>query len=82
MIVWGRVTLLAEGVDRNIACPVIPVILVVSPSSRRVWIETDTNGWETPIRLVTLLAEGVDRNDSLDPRDKQTLRHPPRGGCG
>ena len=35
----GRVALLAEGVDRNSCFAVAVVLLTLSPSSRRAWIE-------------------------------------------
>ena len=57
-----HVALLAEGVDRNFILELSCFHSLVSPSSRRAWIEisyvTDTC-WP---QKVALLAEGVDRN--------------------
>ena len=36
---WTQVALLAEGVDRNIYTPGEKTGMVLSPSSRRAWIE-------------------------------------------
>ena len=60
------VALLAEGVDRNAAGKYHPGVRVVSPSSRRAWIEI----LHVMVVLlgqpgVALLAEGVDRNPAV-----------------
>ena len=61
----SRVALLAEGVDRNILkCP-CKAVPVVSPSSRRAWIEIVSTASSTRPSSVALLAEGVDRNPVL-----------------
>ena len=39
-----------------------PAREVVSPSSRRAWIEITVYGWVNAADVVALLAEGVDRN--------------------
>ena len=40
-LLWEHVALLAEGVDRNIMLLSIELIKLMSPSSRRAWIEID-----------------------------------------
>ena len=59
------VALLAEGVDRNIAVPPILYIRMMSPSSRRAWIEIPIDQTLRQRHPVALLAEGVDRNSLL-----------------
>ena len=56
------VALLAEGVDRNLLADCWGVLNVVSPSSRRAWIEITRFFEGRPTICVALLAEGVDRN--------------------
>ncbi len=56
------VTLLAEGVDRNNNDEKTLRGKLVSPSSRRVWIEIKHSTSNMIFSHVTLLAEGVDRN--------------------
>ena len=56
------VTLLAEGVDRNIDRRYAHCTSFASPSSRRAWIEMPTEIWFARMTSVALLAEGVDRN--------------------
>ena len=58
------VALLAEGVDRNLLADCWGVLNVVSPSSRRAWIEITRFFEGRPTICVALLAEGVDRNSS------------------
>ena len=41
-------------------------LFLLSPSSRRAWIEMRTAARSSPSGLVALLAEGVDRNMSLN----------------
>ena len=57
-----KVALLAEGVDRNLDAVPMARGLLVSPSSRRAWIEIMLPGRLFAYPLVALLAEGVDRN--------------------
>ena len=38
-------------------------LFLLSPSSRRAWIEMEPRGYAIGIPAVALLAEGVDRND-------------------
>ena len=59
---YGRVALLAEGVDRNSMFGCSLRISSTSPSSRRAWIEIIF--WYAALfsAYVALLAEGVDRN--------------------
>ena len=59
------VALLAEGVDRNGSVLVAKQIAVLSPSSRRAWIEMLLLHVLLWFWLVALLAEGVDRNNSI-----------------
>ena len=56
------VALLAEGVDRNLLADCWGVLNVVSPSSRRAWIEMFLVLRSVSTSSVALLAEGVDRN--------------------
>ena len=56
------VALLAEGVDRNRYCLASNSMRVVSPSSRRAWIEIAAAFRMADEAAVALLAEGVDRN--------------------
>ena len=58
------VALLAEGVDRNAISLSSPPQLVMSPSSRRAWIEIRQRRGLHHRPQVALLAEGVDRNES------------------
>ena len=59
------VALLAEGVDRNLLADCWGVLNVVSPSSRRAWIEMFLVLRSVNTSSVALLAEGVDRNNLL-----------------
>ena len=56
------VALLAEGVDRNLLIPQGQLAGLMSPSSRRAWIEIPSTLHTASRILVALLAEGVDRN--------------------
>ena len=58
----GIVALLAEGVDRNGSLLRVISKFLMSPSSRRVWIEILQSVIKTTIQCVALLTEGVDRN--------------------
>ena len=57
------VALLAEGVDRNKPKSNMGSPMILSPSSRRAWIEMDAGNVSKSVYvMVALLAEGVDRN--------------------
>ena len=56
------VALLAEGVDRNFFASETGEEIVMSPSSRRAWIEIGSRVELGKVHNVALLAEGVDRN--------------------
>ena len=57
-----EVALLAEGVDRNLLGSSSGSTSLVSPSSRRAWIEIEHDLRHISGVGVALLAEGVDRN--------------------
>ena len=57
-----KVALLAEGVDRNQHRKLVDLHGLLSPSSRRAWIEISLGGPAALTAAVALLAEGVDRN--------------------
>ena len=76
------VALLAEGVDRNSCFAVAVVLLALSPSSRRAWIEIEIIYQATTEDDVALLAEGVDRNSYAILQEKRRISRPPRGGRG
>ena len=77
----GRVALLTEGVDRNTSLVSVNHS-VLSPSSRRAWIEMlfVFLGWG--LKSVALLTEGVDRNAGHDHYQRPCGRRPPHGGRG
>ena len=79
----SKVALLAEGVDRNQLKSPRVVLPVVSPSSRRAWIEIlfDVSTY-MGLSKVALLAEGVDRNHLLAVGAAGSMCRPPRGGRG
>ena len=56
------VALLAEGVDRNGFVAIVAEKAILSPSSRRAWIEITRRRTSKSWWSVALLAEGVDRN--------------------
>ena len=56
------VALLAEGVDRNLCLSIQSLDQLLSPSSRRAWIEMAYPSRSLSSPFVALLAEGVDRN--------------------
>ena len=56
------VALREEGVDRNDAVVVLPMLRVESPSARRAWIEICGSKSKRPSSPVALREEGVDRN--------------------
>ena len=57
-------------------------LFLLSPSSRRAWIEISTRV-ETPVCVVVaLLAEGVDRNIEPPHKGLCAAGRPPRGGRG
>ena len=58
----SRVALLAEGVDRNRWRRLSFPLSLMSPSSRRAWIEISGSRRAGSRSSVALLAEGVDRN--------------------
>ena len=77
-----KVALLAEGVDRNSSFSLMQAAGILSPSSRRAWIEIcRCSGIASPA-VVALLAEGVDRNFRLVLLHGQLNGRPPRGGRG
>lgn len=57
-------------------------LFLLSPSSRRAWIEIFSTPPHEVSRLVVLLAEGVDRNRLLLHICKRYASRPPRGGHG
>lgn len=57
-------------------------LFLLSPSSRRAWIEIIPSGLVFKIISVALLAEGVDRNILLTETGQKPVRRPPRRGCG
>ena len=68
----AAVALLAEGVDRNIDEHLVSILDILSPSSRRAWIEIRRVWASCSSRMaVALLAEGVDRN-AADPEMRTT----------
>ena len=76
------VALLAEGVDRNPWLIWFASAAMVSPSSRRAWIEIAEDCYGIMTKEVALLAEGVDRNrQSFEWTCGRGCR-PPRGGRG
>ena len=77
------VALLAEGVDRNIKGIIGGVNRMMSPSSRRAWIEILALRLPRRCKAVALLAEGVDRNSELPFwKYAHSWSRPPRGGRG
>ena len=57
-------------------------LFLLSPSSRRAWIEIRPGVIANSIKLVALLAEGVDRNPYTLAGEEPGLSRPPRGGRG
>ena len=57
-------------------------LFLLSPSSRRAWIEISLRGFPACRSRVALLAEGVDRNSHREIRQLPAARRPPRGGRG
>ena len=57
-------------------------LFLLSPSSRRAWIEIGLSGSSGQPDLVALLAEGVDRNKEMRGTAYQDTGRPPRGGRG
>ena len=76
------VALLAEGVDRNEQQNDAVASRLLSPSSRRAWIEIARIMMFWSSARVALLAEGVDRNNVLFPVVNIVVGRPPRGGRG
>ena len=78
----GGVALLAEGVDRNIYRRTLCIYLLMSPSSRRAWIEIDDRVIDALFCHVALLTEGVDRNLFKSVLANIARGHLPRRGYG
>ena len=57
-------------------------LFLLSPSSRRAWIEIPPASLEFLPASVALLAEGVDRNVDIANDQNSRGRRPPRGGRG
>ena len=57
-------------------------LFLLSPSSRRAWIEIHKLPMLCELWKVALLAEGVDRNRKADHYLQMLKRRPPRGGRG
>ena len=57
-------------------------LFLLSPSSRRAWIEITEKARERDERSVALLAEGVDRNGYQEAWADYRYSRPPRGGRG
>ena len=57
-------------------------LFLLSPSSRRAWIEMDSCIHPGLLERVALLAEGVDRNRMVSVCWDITVGRPPRGGRG
>ena len=77
------VALLAEGVDRNEQQNDAVASRLLSPSSRRAWIEIARIMMFWSSARVALLAEGVDRNvKAALVTGKGLCSRPPRGGRG
>ena len=77
-----RVTLLAEGVDRNNEIPKLEIsrskVTLLAEG-----VDRNTVAYSFgPDSTVTLLAEGVDRNEEHGWVIGVCCSHPPRGGCG
>ena len=77
-----RVALLAEGVDRNSLAAMSAMSYLLSPSSRRAWIEIGPLVVHKADLAVALLAEGVDRNNYSGGSNAEADCRPPRGGRG
>ena len=77
-----HVALLTEGVDRNLAGERQGKLALMSPSSRRAWIEIYVEHRPDRRFLVALLTEGVDRNDPVHFFDERKRGRPPHGGRG
>ena len=82
LIAQNSVALLAEGVDRNKFEKMSDTWDVVSPSSRRAWIEILLRCTPGCLQTVALLAEGVDRNGYQEAWADYRMSRPPRGGRG
>ena len=57
-------------------------LFLLSPSSRRAWIEIYWAGYRDGLDKVALLAEGVDRNQASLSAKAYNSGRPPRGGRG
>ena len=79
---FASVALLTEGVDRNIDNYLWQVLNILSPSSRRAWIEITTISRAAYRIRVALLTEGVDRNSESGEKERKQYGRPPHGGRG
>ena len=77
-----RVALLTEGVDRNHLQAVQMCRQLLSPSSRRAWIEISKLLRCAEYVVVALLTEGVDRNMGEADETPWMPGRPPHGGRG
>ena len=77
-----KVALHPEGVDRNLLQAVIMPYDVMSPSTRRAWIEMITLLVLILTNSVALHPEGVDRNFDMFGYNTCTVSRPPPGGRG
>ena len=57
-------------------------LFLLSPSSRRAWIEIELDYIQNGSTVVALLAEGVDRNKVSPATYRTGQGRPPRGGRG
>ncbi len=57
-------------------------LFLLSPSSRRAWIEITVIRISLTRKLVALLVEGVDRNGETWGIEKGIVSRPPHGGRG
>ena len=57
-------------------------LFLLSPSSRRAWIEMAAWVLKSLVDAVALLAEGVDRNAEFEVLPDGQKSRPPRGGRG
>ena len=76
------VALHPEGVDRNVKYPPTPLLLTLSPSTRRAWIEMMMEALKLSDSTVALHPEGVDRNLSILCLQLGFSGRPPPGGRG
>ena len=60
----------------------VMLVGVLSPSSRRAWVEIFPQSQRQRQPRVALLAEGVGRNSFTGDQNSVEIRRPPRGGRG